>query len=428
MDLNRNKYKGWDVKNLRNQWVNLSIAPQLGGRIVQFEMDGYEFFFSNSLLSGKEPDATRLGENGTWLNYGGEKVWPAPQGWDSPEKWPGPPDPTLDGGIYSVEGEKTAEIGSELKLNSPVDYRTGLQITKRIFVASERSLAKVDISFRNIGKTPIKWSVWPVIQMNALEYTDSRYRIICPLNKKSGFYNGYHVMHGLANNPQNQKDDSGNLLVKYQYLVGKVGVDSNAGWIAFLDSVTGKIFILIFEHKENKSYPENTSVQIWTQGEGIIFSRNEIVKYDNDPLLNPPYMEMEILSPLYEISPGKKIDFGYRMLSSTIPSNNKTIKSVNEFGVIVSSLKLEVKDDDISIDAKYGVFIEGKIVIAASGTSRIEINHKNILCESEVTPLKGTHLSLITGKELLDGMNFLLVLVFDNNNNYLGEIERIRLK
>src|SRR5207249_175121 len=91
------KYNGWDVRTLQNKWVKLYIARQFGGRILQIEMDGYEFFFVNPKLKGVVPDKTRLGKNGEWLNYGGEKIWPAPQGWSDQRQWPGPPDAILDG-------------------------------------------------------------------------------------------------------------------------------------------------------------------------------------------------------------------------------------------------------------------------------------------------------------------------------------------
>jgi hypothetical protein len=74
-------YKGWKVRSLESRWIKLYITPHLGGRIIQLEMDGFEFFFVNPLLAGKELDSTRLGEHGSWLNFGGEKIWPAPQGW-----------------------------------------------------------------------------------------------------------------------------------------------------------------------------------------------------------------------------------------------------------------------------------------------------------------------------------------------------------
>ena len=120
-------YNGWNVSLLKNQWLKLSIAPQLGGRIIQLEMNGYEFFFVNRQLAGKEPDSTRLGPNGTWPNFGGEKIWPAPQGWDSPNQWPGPPDPVLDSGVYEVD--KDDSENKVLTLLSPFDSYTCLLYT-----------------------------------------------------------------------------------------------------------------------------------------------------------------------------------------------------------------------------------------------------------------------------------------------------------
>ena len=37
------------------------------------------------------------------MNWGGDKVWLAPQGWENEDQWPGPPDPVLDGGAYHAE-------------------------------------------------------------------------------------------------------------------------------------------------------------------------------------------------------------------------------------------------------------------------------------------------------------------------------------
>lgn len=421
-------YKGWNIRVLENQWVKLHIAPHLGGRIIQLGMDGYEYFFNNPLLSGKKPDETRLGENGSWLNFGGEKIWPAPQGWDSPEQWPGPPDPVLDSGIYTVGDKYTSENRTGLTVTSPVDSRTGLQITKEVFLEKKRSVTVVNASFCNKTKLPIRWSVWPVLQMNTQGGEDDRYRVICPVNPKSKFETGFKVMHGLANSPQYKKDAFGNLVVNYSYLVGKVGLDSNAGWMAFLDLKTGKVLALTFDYDENEHYPENTSVQIWTQGRGIIFSRNKIVEYPNNKKQNPPYMEMEILSPLKEIKPGEGISFKYKMLCSTITPSNDSIHCVNEMGIIASPLNLESKEDDTIIKAKYGVFNEGKIKIVLSRISGDEDEENRILYEKKVSPSEGTDINInIKSKVLFNKKTSLAVMVYDLDDRLLGKIEQIKI-
>ncbi len=96
-------YKGWNSMCLSNGIAELNIVPQIGGRVIQYKLDDKEFFWVNPDLAGKLPTETGLTADGGWFNYGGDKLWPAPQGWDNDQKWPGPPDAVLDGQPYALE-------------------------------------------------------------------------------------------------------------------------------------------------------------------------------------------------------------------------------------------------------------------------------------------------------------------------------------
>ena len=410
-------YRNWNVCLLENRRIKLYAVPQLGGRLIQMEMDGHEFFFVNPLLAGKEPDSTRLGENGTWLNYGGEKIWPAPQGWNSTDQWPGPPDPILDSGEYAAESKNK----KELKLTSPVDSYTGLQITKEVSVAETRTEVKVLVTFRNMGKISKRWSVWPVLQMNTPDENTGPYQIVCPVNPESKFSNGYKVMHGLVNNPQYSLNANGNVQVDYHYLVGKIGLDTNSGWAAFVDKKSGKTFILMSQFQDGKPYPEDTSFQVWTSGRGMVYSRNVIRQHPDDKKLNPPYMEMELLSPLQEIEPGKEIQYEYRMLATTIPAN-ETALSANEFGVVAKPLRLKPEENGISIQAKYGVFSEGILKIHRRNQEK---EAPACLHKIEVNPSKGVDIDFFTNKSGQNSKATITVDFFDREGRFLGEIDRV---
>lgn len=429
MNPRNEKYKSWDVKSLKNRFVKLLVAPELGGRILQVEMDGHEFLFINPLLEGKLPDETRLGENGAWLNFGGEKIWPAPQGWNTREQWSGPPDPVLDSGIYdfNTETDKNNEVA--MVLQSPVDERTGLQIRRRISLEKNRAAVVVEASFVNKTNRPLNWSLWPVVQMNTPGESDGRYRVICPVNPNSKFEQGYRVMHGLANSPQNQYDAFGNVVVNYQYLVGKIGLDANAGWMAMLDSISGKVFVLSFDCEGNEPYPENTSMQVWTQGRGIVFSRNRIAEFVNDRVQNPPYLEMEILSPIKKIEPGKHIQFNYKMLCTTISPCNESICNVNSVAVVASPLNCEMIGENTIISARYGVFSEGKIQVLL----RIDSGNNNqqdvILYEKDVSPFVAADFSFSVKSGQLFGANAsLIAMLCDMDDSLQGVIEQIKFK
>lgn len=409
-------YKSWKACLLENRWIRLYAVPQLGGRLMQLEMDGHEFFFVNPLLAGKEPGADRLGANQTWLNFGGEKIWPAPQGWDSVDRWPGPPDPVLDSGEYVAE---LADDGkNELRLTSPVDPYTGLQISREVSVSENRPEVNVSVTFKNTANTPKRWSVWPVMQMSTPGEREGQYQVVCPANPQSRFRNGYRVMHGLVNNPQFSLNAQGNVQVDYQYLVGKIGMDADAGWAAFNDKETGKVLVVVYPYEKDKTYPNDTSFQVWTAGRGMVYSRNVIREHAGDRALNPPYLEMEQLSPLQEIKPGGKIQFKYRMLGSTMPAG-ETVKSVNETGVIASPFIWTPRENGIFLIAAYGVFSAGTLKIQVHNASGREAS----LHETSVSPLKGIRVGLFVAREFLSGDFWFTADLFDTDGQFAGVLD-----
>jgi len=419
------KNKDWDLFQLENSWIKLSIAPNLGGRLIQLEMDGHEFFFVNSSLEGCEPDSTRLGANGSWLNFGGEKIWPSPQGWDTPNQWPGPPDPVLDGGVYSL-----SEISDNfIKLTSPFDPFTGLQIEKEVKLSDSTSEIIVNASFCNKSDIQREWSIWPVLQMNTSEMdVEDQYKVICPVNPKSKFPNGYKIMHGLVNCPQYKINADGNMELDYQYLVGKIGLDADSGWTAFIDAQSGKVFVLMFQFEENMPYPEDTSIQFWTAGKGLVYSRNVIREHRDDKELNPPYLEMELLSPLKMIQPGESIHFEYRMLTCTIPERG-VVKSVNPLGVISSPLQAEWEDDKLIVTAKYGVYKAGIIQLNFKDEAGNLFENVPEIYSGKASPVKGIEIDIKIDKDkcLFDREVHLVVDFFDLDNHFVGLIDHIKI-
>ncbi len=113
---------------LDNGLVRLGFVPALGGRLLSVQVGGREFLWRNSsyvdaalLPVGGHVFAPNAGRMGDWVNYGGDKTWPAPQ-----DQWAGPPDPVLDSGPYTVD-----QAPGAVTLTSGLDPRTGLRITRR---------------------------------------------------------------------------------------------------------------------------------------------------------------------------------------------------------------------------------------------------------------------------------------------------------
>lgn len=420
------KYKGWDVIALKNKWMTVCVAPNLGGRIIQLGLMEEELLFNNVNLHGVDIASAGFKEKTNWLNFGGEKIWPAPQGWDSEQQWPGPPDVILDSGFYSVSkdsSDSTAEY--QVSLKSDVDPYTGLQILKDIALSEDSSRISVKATFINKSSSVKIWSIWPVIQLDTPDITTvDRYKIICPLNPESKFKGGFQIMHGLVNSPQYRVNSSGNFQVANQYLVGKVGLDADANWVAFCDKKMGNVLIATFEYDKKAIYPEDTSVQIWVQGKGLVYSRNRVNEYFEDPSKNFPYMEIELLSPLCEMQPDSQMMFEYQMLLCKIPEETEVITK-NDVGVISSFMAIDVSGSCIQIKGKYGVFKEGVLKLVLNYDDAETILRKEPLVELEVSPAKGIDLAV----ELSDALGFegneasLSLQFFDLNNTYCGDLD-----
>src|SRR5271167_4007254 len=125
-------YRGWESLKLANNLIEVQVVPKIGGRIIQLKLEDFEYFWVNDQLAGKSPTASGVGDNDTWLNYGGSKLWPAPQGWGDDNLWPGPPDALLDGSPHV--GSVLAPNGQfvSVQVISQKDKRSGIQFTRKI--------------------------------------------------------------------------------------------------------------------------------------------------------------------------------------------------------------------------------------------------------------------------------------------------------
>lgn len=425
MDRSQIKYRNLDVISLRNEWLDLIIAPQLGGRLLQWEMSGHAFFFVNKDLERIVSEEGWDTQDG-WLNFGGEKIWPAPQGWDSPAQWPGPPDSILDSGPFTVLKQENDSEVWQLAMRSDFDPYTGLVIEKRVRMMDDRAEVKVMGLFHNNSQRAISWSVWPVCQMRASSGDSCLYRIFCPANKQSRFEGGFKTLHGLVNNPQYNRDSYGHVVVCYQYLVGKIGMDSDAGWVAYLEYESGKAFVVLFPYQKKKVYPEETTVQIWTQGKGSIYSRKKIISYPDDTEKNPPYIEIELLSPLETIDPGDSLSFTYRLLSTTIPPKAE-IQSVSEQAIIARRLNIEVTTDNVVIRGKFGFFIKGMVMLCMKEELTSTSRKRKILHTYPVSPIEGLSLEWHSSRSLWAEYSPFSITVdlYDEKEHFISEIDQI---
>ena len=364
LSASRIAFRGWDACALDNGLVRLVAVPDIGGRVMAYDLGPHPFFFVDPDLAGKlftPAENQGDGSLAAWKNYGGDKTWPSPQGWDNDQQWHGPPDPVLDTGRYTLDSLRADDQAAAVRMTSPPDPRTGVQITRAFTLRPHTSRVQLDLTFTNIADKPIRWSIWDVAQLNAARRLpdgtlahDPACAVTVPLNPASRFPRGFNVMFGADDNPQWQADQGAGLFrAPYRWHIGKVGLDSPAGWIAFFGGEAGFAFVERFTHEPGADYPDDgATVEVWTVGAGQVGNLN----YEHSGIY---LMETEVLSPLRTIPPGESTSFSIEWAACRLPG---PAVAVSEAGAAAAPLRaVRAGGDYVRLTGALGAFDRGEL-------------------------------------------------------------------
>jgi hypothetical protein len=357
--------RGWQTVCLSNGLINLQVLPEIGGRIIQFRLGGKEFLWVNPRLAGKLPLSNGLAADGGWFNVGGDKLWPAPQGWDNDQQWPGPPDPVLDGQPYTLE-KVPGQLGeTAVRLTSGEDPRSGVQFSRVLRISQGATRVRFEATMKNVDTKPRRWGIWAHTQLNGARADGSGHNPLmqawCPLNPHSRFPKGYAVIFGAEDNPSFQPDAAGGLMrVGYQYKVGKIGLDSHAGWAATVDGASGAVFVQRFVFEPKKDYPDGSSVEFWLNGVGRIRAYNRDMVMTDNAVENPYVFESEVLSPYAKLQPGESYTWRYDWYACNI-GGDFSVVNCSDVGVVATPLSAKRSPGEARLTGRFGVFAPGKV-------------------------------------------------------------------
>lgn len=422
--LSRSEFAGWKSWQLTNGLIELQIVPEIGGRVVQFRLGDKAFFWINPQLAGTVPPPGGLGPDGSWLNYGGDKLWPAPQGWDNDRQWPGPPDAVLDGSPYAVE---TDLPNASLRLTSGDDPRSGIRFSRVIRVFPGSTRVSIDATMQNIDAKPRRWGIWAHTQLDGGRTDGTGHNpemnAWCPVNRKSHFPKGYRVIFGAEDNPSFQPDrERGLMRVQYQYQVGKIGLDSRAGWVATVDGSSGAVFVQRFTFAADREYPDGSSVEFWLNGVGKIHAYHKDIELKNDPRENPFVFESEVLSPFARLQPGQSYTWHYDWYAAQIGGNYPVV-DCTDAGVTAEPLVARVGPGKLHLHGRFGVFSPGTVRAVLRHVS--ETRMKTFDLVHNVSP--GQPLIVRASVDAPADVDLVSLELVDAENNCLGELARTRV-
>ena len=358
-NIQKTSFDGFDAEEMSNNWVRLTIIPQLGGRLMQVAFDGHPYLFVNPVYRGKFiPSAQAAGD---WINYGGDKIWPLPEGNDDEQHWSGASTP-LDDSPYAFSVVSQNETCT-VRLEGPPDPPTGLQYTREISIGSDSPEISFHAITRNYTGHSIEWSVQSVSQYNLSDATDSKqfnkdFWAFAPLNPHTSYLLGYHVRDGLANDPS-FKSKGGLFRLHWKYIESEVWLDSSSGWIALVDGATRYAMVEKTRYFTGAEYPSKASVIFYKNGPTVEMDSEGRARLSSGSLEKTPYyLEAELNSPMETLGPGETSTFDTKWFPSRMTHD---FTSVTDAGIIGRPLKAKEEAGKLELSGMFGVFFSGQL-------------------------------------------------------------------
>jgi hypothetical protein len=406
IELTTGRIGEWFAINVANALVSLSVVPEIGGRVLDLSLGRIPIFYSNPRLRGKAIPSMQ--DQDSSRNYGGSKVWPAPQGWSNEQEWPGPPDPVLDCGSYCWKAEVDSD-GASVHLRSPHDEYTGITMRRSIKVSSGSSSVEVLHTMENTSRRPVCWSIWQVTQVNA----SGGLEIFVP---GTGFHQTFgDTPYPAASHCAAQQQ----VRVKYQDQVAKLAVKANQGWFASLDHARGYALAETFPITPGARYPDGAPTAFWISGHGTFTLHGDRV--DMGALTGgcDPHVETEIMSPLTHLAPGESLQFRTTWHAAAVDSDQ--IAAVSPAGIVGSPLAMQPGSPP-RLTGSFGVFWAGNLRVLAYDRASCVVGTFDL---GEVNPCEPVRLD--QAFDLPDQTTRCTLILFNRNDEQLGVLDCVNL-
>ena len=357
-------YKGWHAQQISNRWVQLTVVPQNGGRLMQVVFAGHPYLFVNPKYEGKYLPPS----SGEWFNYGGDKIWLLPEGNDDEQHWAGGSD-AIDDSPFSFR--KVSEgPRCEIELTGPGDPRTGVQFVRTIRLEADSPRIYFRANMKNITGHNLEWSMQSVSQYDtgapgqprtgAPSGINHDFRTFTPANPASSYLNRYHVRFGPAENRAASIRDDGLFTLRYVHMAAELWLDSTAGWLAVVDGTSRYGMVERFQFDETRPYPGKASIIFWTNGPAVKLSADGMASMPADDDSSPYYLEAEVNSPLCRLRPGESCNLDTEWFPTRVGSE---FRGVTEAGLVASPLRASLlATGKLKLSGSFGVFFAGKLV------------------------------------------------------------------
>lgn len=322
---------GWNTFVMQNGYVTTATVPAIGARVMKYDLTDHSQIYVNSSELG---NTYSPGTFGGWPNFGGYKVWPAPQ-----TVWNWPPPPTLDYGAYTCEIVTETDDSVAIFVSSPVEKYTtpNLHLERKMTMYRSTSRIQLKQTIVNEGTTGQEWSVWDITQciVNHPNENDfENFHVYFPLNPRS-IFGSEGIKTSASSSAWKGEIAPGIYCVQFLPENKKIFADAPEGWVAYCDLLEGYTYVKTYPVYTGEDYPDDgANVEVWISS-------------------GPLYLEVEVLGPIREIAPnGGRLTFTEDWWAAKVTG---PIIYANHVGAI--NTRLTYNDNELC--GIYGVFHVG---------------------------------------------------------------------
>lgn len=286
-------YEGWSgCYEISNPLVRLVVVPQIGGRVMEYSLNGQDAFWQNQSEFGK---ITGDDVGKTWRNYGGYKAWHSPQ-----SEWSDYFYDSLPAEVEALPDGRGVRITT-----TPIEH-LGYQFIRDVALSDSTTRVRLIERMKNVSDKDIEWGVWDVAQVKVPCW------IIFPLNPKSAFTNGWKVLYPVGGAIEQVQVVNGLGILKYDNKVENFSTDAKAGWMVYIKDQLA--FVKRWANRvAGVTYPDDgCDAAFYTCGTNMAGG----------------YAEMEVMGPIVRLQPGEETELIEDWFLSRLNQSAKDIPDV----------------------------------------------------------------------------------------------------
>ena len=382
-------WNSWKAIIIKNGLISTATVPDIGARVLQYNLDGFVSIWRDSSLNGK----IYTPKTGAYYQFGGFKNWPSPQ--YGAGRWSWPPPPTLDYGQYTYEILADTPDSATIKVTSPVEqWKTPkLQFERKMTIYKNSSRVKMEQFLLNTDTTVLNWGIWDNTQNIATHAGVNDFKnfwIYFPINPNSVFGDD-GVLYQMKSTAWVGEVAPGIYGCQFKSNQQKLFADPHKGWICYVDSLNGVAFAKAFPVFEGAEYPDDGA---------------RIAVY-----MDSRDVEVEVTGPVEDIPAGGMISFPEDWYAARVFG---PILNVNSAGAVNTYLRL----NNNVITGNYGVFYVGKAKLVFEDNAGQKLGEGN---EYNVSPLENFNLSETV--TLPDNTEKVQLCIYDQNGNLINVLD-----